>query len=104
MACDITFNIVENKKQSYNANDEVVIEVQVKLIHRHCNLSLKDTKFTYEGLKIEGATDWVEAQPGVYTRKVKAKITTDNLKTAKLIVTRKCDKDGGYGVFTLKKS
>lgn len=104
MACNISFSIAGDKKDKYKANDEVVIEVQVKLIHHRCDLSLKDTKFTYEGLKIEGATDWTETQEGVYVRKIKAKVLTDNLKEAKLTVVRKCHKDGGYGVFTIKKA
>lgn len=104
VACDITFSIAGNKKETYKAGDELVIEVQVKLIHRQCKVEMKDTKFTYEGLKIDGATDWTETQTGVYTRKIKAKVVSDSLKQAKLTVVRKCNKDGGYGVFTIKKA
>jgi hypothetical protein len=104
MACDITFTIVGDKKDTYKIGDEIVIEVQVKLIHRQCAVAMKDTKFTYEGLKIEGATEWTEKQAGVYIRKIKTKLITDNLKEVKLTATRKCNKDGGYGVFTIKKA
>lgn len=104
-ACEIKVGVPDkSKKEAYAQGDEVVIEVQVQLTHRHCSLDIQKTKFTYENLKIMGATDWKEVQPGLYSRQVKAKVTNDKAGDAKLIVDRKCEKDGGYAVCTLKRS
>jgi hypothetical protein len=101
-ACDIKFN-GPAKDKAYKPGDEVIIEVTVTLTHRNCHTGITDTKFTYEGLKILGATDWKETQPGTYVRQIKTQIIKDQKKEARLIASRKCDKDGGYGVCTLKK-
>lgn len=104
-ACDIKLNVQEkSKKAVYKTGDEVVIEVQVKLLHRNCSYEIQQTKFTYENLKIVGATDWKEVQPGLYTRQIKAKITNDKAGDAKISANRKCNKEGGYAVCTLKKA
>lgn len=105
VACEIKVGVQEkSKKESYKVGDEVVIDVQVQLIHHHCGLEIKKTKFVYENLQIVGATEWKEVRPGTYTRQVKAKVTADKAGDAKLIIDRKCDKEGGYGVCTLKKA
>jgi hypothetical protein len=103
-ACEIKVGVQEkSKKETYSVGDEVVIEVQVQLTHRHCHLEIQKTKFTYENLKIVGATDWKEVKPGCYTRQVKATVTGEKGGVAKLTIDRKCDEEGGYAVCTLKK-
>jgi len=102
LACDIKFNVTGDSK-TYKPGDEVVIEVTITLTHRNCHTNITETKFTYEGLKILGATDWKETKPGTYVRRVKTQVLNDQKEEAKLIASRKCDKDGGYGVCKLKK-
>jgi hypothetical protein len=101
-ACDIKFSIPGENK-TYKTGEEVIIEVTVTLTHRNCHTDITDTKFTYEGLKILGATDWKETQPGTYVRRIKTQVLKNQSEEAKLIASRKCDKDGGYGVCKLKK-
>lgn len=104
-ACDISATISESKKKTtYAVGDEVIIDVQVQLTHRVCAVAIKQTKFTYENLKIVGATEWKETKPGLYTRQVKALVTADKPGDSKLSVERKCDKEGGYAVCIIKKS
>jgi hypothetical protein len=103
LACEITLKTVGDK-QSFKAGDEVLIDVKVKLIHHHCELAIKDTKFTYDGLKIISATPWKEESPGVYTRQVKAQVIASDKSEARLSVQRNCDRDGGRGSITIKKT
>ena len=105
VACEIKLSVQEkSQKEVYKAGDEVVIDVEVRLIHRNCHLDIKETKFTYDNLKILGATDWKETSPGVYTRQVKAKITNDKGGDSKLTINRKCDREGGHATCILKQA
>jgi hypothetical protein len=106
MACEIRFSIREDcKKETYQSGDEVVINIQVQFTHRVCTEGIKKTKFTCENLKILGATEWKEIKPGLYSRQIKATITDEKAEEkAKITAVRKCDKEGGYGVCTLKKA
>jgi hypothetical protein len=103
-ACDISLSISSKKKEGFKVGDEVVVEVTVVLIHHNCALEIKQTKFTYEGVEILGATDWKETQPGTFHRQVKVKITNGNNKEPKLTVTRQCNKQGGYNAIVFKRS
>jgi hypothetical protein len=91
------------KKEAYLTGDTVVVLVQVQFTHRICPAGIKKTKFTYENLKIAGATEWKETKAGLYTRRIKATITADKEGDAKITATRTCDKEGGHGVCTFKK-
>jgi hypothetical protein len=105
IACDIRLSIQEgSKKEVYETGDTVIIAAQVQLTHRICAVELKKTKFTYENLKILGATEWKEVKPGLYSRQIKVQVTNEKTGQAKIFAVRKCDKEGGYGVCTLKKS
>ncbi len=105
MACEISFSVSEKyKKEVYKPGDEVIIEVQVQLTHRVCPLEIKKTKFTYENLRILGVTEWKEVKPGFFIRQIKALVTEEKPGDVKLSAIRKCDKEGGYSVCTLKKS
>lgn len=101
-ACDFEFSTEGNKK-SCKAGDEMVINVKLSLTHRVCKVAAKDTKFKIEGIKVLGATDWKEESTGVFTRQLKVKVLDDNSKKITVTTTRTCDKEGGYGVFTLPK-
>ena len=104
-ACDIRFSLPENssKNDVYKVGDEVVVEIQVQFNHRVCPVEIKKTKFTYENLKILGATDWKESKPGLYTRQIKVKIeklSKEKDGQAKISAVRTCDKEGGYATFS----
>lgn len=101
-ACEFEFGTKGDLKNC-KAGDEIVINVRLSLTHRSCKVAAKDTKFKFEGIQIVGATDWVTESPSVFTRQIKAKVLADNKKKITLSATRTCDKDGGYGVFTLDK-
>ncbi|MDR3328867.1 MAG: hypothetical protein LBS63_02005 [Prevotellaceae bacterium] len=104
-ACEIRMDVQDDlKKDTYLTGDTVVVLVQVQLTHRVCPEGIKRTKFTYENLKIAGATEWKEVKPGLYTRRIKATITADKNGNAKIIAVRTCDKEGGHSVCTFKKT
>ncbi len=100
-ACEIEFEIVKGKKETYKAGDVIVLKVIVILTHRVCPISIKKTKFKTNGMKVVGATKWKQNSTMEYERKLKVKILSN--EDGKLIfnVTRTCDKDGGFGSLKL---
>lgn len=103
LACEIKMTITGEKKELYNQGDEVIVEAVVIYTHRVCELTLSDTKFTADGLKILGATPWKEISPGTYTRQLKIQVLKDSKKEGTIKVERSCKKEGGFGTLTLKK-
>ncbi|TLX75371.1 hypothetical protein E9993_10775 [Labilibacter sediminis] len=95
-ACDISFDVVDNVKEVYEEGDILVVKVKILFTHRVCPEGIKATKFTYDGMKILGATQWKETRVGTYERKLKIEITKPD-KGLKLNAVRTCDKDGGSG-------
>ena len=71
--------------------------------HRVCPEGIEKTKFTYDGLKIQGATKWVETSAGTWERKLKIEVIEEAEKL-KLKAVRTCDKDGGSGSITFNAS
>jgi hypothetical protein len=105
LACEISMDVQDDlKKDAYLPGDTVVVLVQVQFTHRICSEGIKKTKFTYENLKIAGATEWKESKAGLYSRKIKATITADKKGDAKITAVRQCDKEGGHGTYILKIS
>lgn len=102
LACDFEFSTDGNKKNC-KAGDEFVITVKLTLTHRVCPVAPKDTKFKPDGLKVVGATEWKEVSTGVFTRQVKVQVLESKNKKVTLSATRTCDKEGGFGVFSLPK-
>ncbi len=102
MACEIEFEIVNGKKEKYEAGDIIVVKVIVTLTHRSCPEALKKTKFKMNGLKVVGATDWKEISAMDHERKLKLQVLSN--KDGKLIFNaiRTCDKDGGFGSLKLE--
>jgi hypothetical protein len=100
-ACEIEFEITNNKKEVYNIGDVVVIKVKVVLTHRSCPISMKQTKFTMKGLKVVATTEWKQLSTMVWERKLKMQVT--GTKDGKLVLNaiRNCDKDGGFGSLKL---
>lgn len=101
-ACEFDFTTKGNLKNC-KAGDEIVINVKLTLTHRTCKVAAKETKFKYDGIQVLGATEWTQESPTVFTRQIKAKVLADSKKKISLSATRTCDKEGGYGVFTLDK-
>jgi hypothetical protein len=101
-ACDFEFSMPDAKK-SCKAGDELVLNVKLILNHRNCPIAIKDTKFKMDGVSMVAATDWKEVSPGVFTRQLKMKVNADNKQKISLSATRTCEKEGGYGIFTLPK-
>jgi len=102
-ACEIKLAITGEKKVLYKTGDELIVEATVIYTHRVCELNITDTKFSAEGLKILGATQWKENAPGTYTRQLKVQILNDSKKEGVIKVERSCKKDGGVGVLTIMK-
>jgi hypothetical protein len=102
-ACELKFSISGDKKEVYKAGEEVIIEIQMVLTHRICEIELSQSKFSFEGLKVLGATPWKEIRQGTFIRQVKIQISDDAKSEAKLALTRKCSKEGGYCEIIFKK-
>lgn len=103
-ACELKFNISGEKKEVYKVGEEVIVEVEIVYTHRTCEIQLSDTKFTYEGMKILGATAWKEKAPNTFSRQIKLTLLDDSLPEAKLNIVRKCSKEGAIGSFKISKS
>ncbi len=106
-ACDISLKIVDNKQESYKVGDELVVEVTLQFTHRNCSVSVKDTKFKYQGIKVLGATDWKKVSDMEYTRKLKVKVVevaSDMKGTTQIVAIRSCEKEGGMGSIEIKRS
>lgn len=103
-ACELKFAISGEQKESYKAGEELIIEVTIVYTHRTCEIQLSDTKFTYEGMKILGATAWKEKAPNTFSRQIKISLLADALPEARLNIVRKCSKDGVVGTFKISKT
>jgi len=102
-ACHFDFT-TEGAKKACKADDEFVINVKLTLTHRNCAVAAAQTKFKTDGINVVSATPWKEVTPGIWTRQVKVKVQQGNKNKVTLTATRTCDRDGGYGVFSLDKS
>jgi len=103
-ACEIDFEIVENKKEFYQKGDVIIVNVKVVFTHRQCPEGIDATKFSYDGLKVLGATRWNETLPNTYERKFKIEITENKKGNLVFGAARSCDKDGGSGSISFKVS
>lgn len=102
-ACELKFNISGGQKETYKSGEEVIIEITITYTHRKCEIELSDTKFTYEGIKILGATPWKEKAPATFSRQIKVLVLEDTLKEGVLSIGRKCSKEGVFGSIKLQK-
>ncbi len=100
--CEINFEILKGEKEVYESGDIIVVKVKVTLTHRSCPVAMKQTKFTMEGMEVEGATSWEQKSQMVWERKLKIKITGDASGEVGINSIRICDKDGGYGSLRIK--
>ncbi len=102
-ACEIIFKVISEEKKEYKEGDEIIFSIEVKLTHRVCPIAMQDTKFTYDGIKVIGATKWEETKPGIWTRKIKSQVINNGKTTIMLSAQRKCEKDGGFSTIQLNK-
>ena len=101
VACEIDFEVIDNKKEIYQVGDVIVVKVKVVFTHRSCPEGINATKFNYKGMKIQGATKWVETKPGTFERKLKILIEDTTKGNLVIKAIRTCDKDGGFGSIKL---
>ena len=101
-ACEIEFEVIKGKKDSYKAGDIIVVKIMVKLTHRTCDIGIKKTKFKMKGLKIVGATKWKKISGMEFERKLKIKVISNTDGKLILNAVRTCDKDGGFGSMSLE--
>lgn len=101
-ACEISFEILDNKKEYYQEGDVLVVKVKVVFTHRHCPEGIDATKFQYDGMKVLGATQWTETASGTYERKFKLQIEKTDKDALVFGALRTCDKDGGAGSISFK--
>lgn len=102
-ACNFSFT-TDGEKKSCKVGEEFVINVKLTLSHRTCNVAPSETKFKVDGMEVKSATNWKEEKTGVWTRKVKVKVLSNEKKKVSMTATRTCDKDGGTGTFSLEKA
>ena len=100
-ACEISFEVLDNKKELYQKGDVLVIKVKVVFTHRQCPEGINTTRFSYQGIKVLGATPWVETVKGTFERKFKLQIEDTSKKTLVFGALRTCDKEGGTGSITI---
>jgi hypothetical protein len=101
-ACEISFAVEGKEKAKYEIGEIVIIKVTIELTHNNCPVALKDTKIQGSGIEIVGATEWKNPTDSKWERKVKVKIISTKEGKATITAKRTCEKDGGWGTFTLK--
>lgn len=106
-ACEITLKILGDTKESYQVGDELIIEVNLYFTHHTCPVSVKETKFQYQGVEILGATDWKKISDMKFTRKLKVKVVEiqpDKKNKTQITAVRSCHKEGGMGSIEIKRN
>lgn len=100
-ACEIEFEIIKGKKDSYKVGDTIVVVVKVALTHRTCPVKLNKTKFKLKGLKVIKSTRWKKLSANDWERKLMIVVTGTKGKKLNLSAIRECEKDGGFGTLKL---
>ena len=101
-ACEISFEVIKNKKEKNDIGDIIVVKVTVIFTHRICPEGIKKTEFQTSGLKVIGTKEWVEIKMGVYERELKIKVTGTKKGKVTISAVRKCEKEGGFGALELE--
>ena len=96
-ACEFKFKVLSGEKDNYQVGDELVVAVKVTYTHKVCPEGIEATKFSFTGVKTNGATEWKQLSDGVYERKFKLVITDEKKNRHLFNAVRTCDKDGGAG-------
>ncbi|MGQ8337368.1 hypothetical protein ACUNWD_12525 [Sunxiuqinia sp. A32] len=101
-ACEIEYKILENEKEYYQKGDVLVVKVKVIYTHKQCPEGIDATKFSFDGLKVLGATKWKQITSNEFERKFKIEVSKDSSKKLVFGTVRKCDKEGGAGSIKLQ--
>ena len=101
-ACEIDFEIIKGKKDTYQVGDEIMVKVKVKLTHRSCPEALKKTKFKMNGMKVIKSTGWKQITTMEHERKLIIVITGTDSNKVTINAIRECEKDGGFGTLKLE--
>ena len=101
-ACEIEYEILKGKKETYTVGDTIIVKVKVALTHRSCPVALKDTKFKLNGMKVLQATSWKQLSSMKFERKLKIVITGAKGNKVSINTIRECEKDGGFGSLKLE--
>ncbi len=96
-SCEIEFEILGEKKETYKSGDVIIIKVKVIYTHRVCSEAIKNTKFNANGGKILKATKWKETSTNIWERKLKLEVNGNKDGKLNLNAVRTCDKTGGFG-------
>jgi hypothetical protein len=103
-ACEIKFGVDDSTQGPYAAGSTVIFRLRVDLTHQDCPVEMKDTKIQGIGLNILGATPWQKTSPNVWERKLKVAIASSPAGKVTLSAKRSCDKDGGWGAYTIEST
>jgi hypothetical protein len=103
-ACEIKFGVDDSAQGPYAAGATVIFRLRVDLTHNNCPVEMKDTKIQGVGLNILGATPWQNTSPNIWERKIKVVIVGQPDGKVTLTAKRSCDKDGGWGAYTIVSS
>jgi hypothetical protein len=101
-ACEIKFGVDDTSQGPYAAGTTVIFRLRVDLTHNNCPVEMKETKIQGIGLNILGATPWQSPSPNVWERRIKVAIAPNPGGQATLTAKRSCDKDGGWGTFSIE--
>jgi hypothetical protein len=101
-ACEIKFGVDDASQGPYAAGTTVIFRLRVDLTHNNCPVEMKETKIQGIGLNILGATPWQSPSPNVWERRIKVTIAPNPGGQATLTAKRSCDKDGGWGTFSIE--
>ena len=101
-ACEIEFEVIKGKKETYQTGDTLIVAVKVKLTHRSCPVAIKKTKFKMKGLKVIKSTKWKQLGAMEFERKLIIVVGESKDMKLNLTAIRECDKDGGFGTLKLE--
>ena len=101
-ACEIKLGVDDASQGPYAAGATVIFRLRVDLTHNNCPVEMKETKIQGIGLNILGATPWQSPSPNVWERRIKVTIAPSLGGQATLTAKRSCDKDGGWGTFSIE--
>ncbi len=106
-ACNVRFLI--NDKEDFDENaiyqvgEEIKVTVFIDFVHTPCPLAIENSKIKLEGLEIVKPGEWVKSEKSNgYYIEMTVKVIADFPKDGKLILTRACDNEGGFGMLKFK--
>ncbi|MFA6807281.1 MAG: hypothetical protein WCR29_07675, partial [Bacteroidales bacterium] len=106
-SCNVSFWINGKEKfdknRVYKVGEEIQIKILVDFIHQPCQIGMNETKLKLDGLEIVKQGEWIKSdQTNGYYMDMVVKIKPDYAKDGKLILTRTCTNEGGFGMLKFK--